>query len=117
MFVCRTISNLLICLTDHDMYSGSMVEKVFLNRLSFYPNTANTLSSCHLNLVPLTLNARLMSLPAERISQHVPATLVMPRLVKDKVCASQHSVTPVFHVFFIAPTNQITTDIFTGKGK
>lgn len=97
LFVVRF--KLLVCLTEHDScHPGSVVEllKVFESS-HILPNTANIFSPCRLNLVPL--NARLMSLPVERISQHVPATLVMPRLVKDKVCASQHSVTPVFHFF------------------
>ena len=58
-----------------------------------------------------------MALPVERISLHVLITLVMPLLVKDKVCASTYSVTSVFHVFFVGPTNELMTDKGIEKGR
>ena len=83
-----------------------------LNHLSFHPNG---FSSCLIS--PIPPNTRLMALPVERMSLHILMTLVMLLLVKDKVCALTPSVTSVFHIFFLGPTNELTTDKGTEKGR
>ena len=83
-----------------------------LNHLSFHPNGFSSRL-----LRPIPPNARLMAFLVERISLHVLTTLVMPLLVKDKVCASTYSVTSVFHVFFVGPTNELMTDKGIEKGR
>jgi hypothetical protein len=65
-------------------------------------------------------NARLVPLPKKMIiRQHVPATLVMPQLVENKVCASLLSVTLyfIFSFYFTVSVGETGRAVRTNRGQ